>query len=371
MQTTRPHSQRWRSAAAIAGAVLLLVTGMSTGTAVASAKLAAVDPCPAPFPVADLGRGNDGDRIPSSAARHQNRDVSFESIFDFADQLFSTQQNEFEDARITGVEFTACMSDQSRRYSITSVQVRRPDATLAPVSSTTPLRIVAGSRLNLRVALQPYRNLGPTQNVDLSVVVPAGTAGGTGWVDLFGGADGDFEDPGGDDDGPASFDELLASLRGLVPNNAVSAVLNVERETMTGYSLVQSTGRATVDQVVEGFRSFPIEVVPPTANRPAAVDSVTWKSRTSLTSGAATSTFDFGSSTARPVMGDWDGNGSDEIGVYRKGRWLPRTSPTNGPADLDFTFGAFGWRPVVGDWNRDGRGTPGLYRSGRGSTATR
>jgi hypothetical protein len=68
-----------------------------------------------------------------------------------------------------------------------------------------------------------------------------------------------------------------------------------------------------------------------------------------------------------PVVGDWDGNGTDTIGVYRNGVFYLRNSNTIGNADLTVPFGSPGDQPIAGDWNNDGTDTIGVYRS---STAT-
>jgi hypothetical protein len=71
-----------------------------------------------------------------------------------------------------------------------------------------------------------------------------------------------------------------------------------------------------------------------------------------------------------PVVGDWNGDGKDKVGVYRNGRWvLDRNG--NGTADdcavdLCATFGGYrGDVPVVGDWSNDGRDKIGVYRMGQ------
>jgi len=66
----------------------------------------------------------------------------------------------------------------------------------------------------------------------------------------------------------------------------------------------------------------------------------------------------------KPVVGDWNGDGRDTIGVYRNGIFYLRNSNTNGYADLSFTFGLPGDLPVAGDWNGDGIDTIGVYRDG-------
>ena len=65
-----------------------------------------------------------------------------------------------------------------------------------------------------------------------------------------------------------------------------------------------------------------------------------------------------------PVVGDWDGNGTATIGIYRNGSFYLRNSNTLGFADIVFTFGSPGDQPIAGDWNNDGVDTIGVYRNG-------
>jgi mannan endo-1,4-beta-mannosidase len=65
-----------------------------------------------------------------------------------------------------------------------------------------------------------------------------------------------------------------------------------------------------------------------------------------------------------PVVGDWDGNGSTTIGIYRNGSFYLRNSNTIGFADTVLPFGMPGDQPVAGDWNGDGVDTIGVYRGG-------
>lgn len=67
-----------------------------------------------------------------------------------------------------------------------------------------------------------------------------------------------------------------------------------------------------------------------------------------------------------PVTGDWDGNGTDTIGVYRNGSFFLRNSNTIGFADLVIPFGTPGDQPVAGDWNGNGIDTIGVYRPSTG-----
>ncbi|MEJ5947064.1 hypothetical protein WDZ17_17375, partial [Pseudokineococcus basanitobsidens] len=63
--------------------------------------------------------------------------------------------------------------------------------------------------------------------------------------------------------------------------------------------------------------------------------------------------YSFGRAGDVPVVGDWDGNGVDSVGVYRAGRWFLRNAHSSGQHDRTFVFGGPEQLPVVGSW--DGR----------------
>lgn len=65
-----------------------------------------------------------------------------------------------------------------------------------------------------------------------------------------------------------------------------------------------------------------------------------------------------------PIVGDWDGDGVDTIGIYRNGVFYLQNSNETGYADKVFAFGADGDLPVAGDWDGDGVDTIGVYRDG-------
>jgi Tol biopolymer transport system component len=67
-----------------------------------------------------------------------------------------------------------------------------------------------------------------------------------------------------------------------------------------------------------------------------------------------------------PVVGDWDGNGTVTIGVYRNGYFYLKNSNTLGFAEVVFPFGQLGDQPIAGDWNGDGVDTIGVYRTSTG-----
>ena len=67
-------------------------------------------------------------------------------------------------------------------------------------------------------------------------------------------------------------------------------------------------------------------------------------------------------------MGDWNGDGRSDIGIYKDGAWYFDYNG-NGVWDTGIdkvdTFGAPGWIPVVGNWNGDATGDKiGIYKDG-------
>lgn len=95
--------------------------------------------------------------------------------------------------------------------------------------------------------------------------------------------------------------------------------------------------------------------------------------RNSNTTGAPDITVNFGLPGDLAVTGDWDGDGDDEPGVFRpgSGQFILRRNTSNfcfppfcNPATVTITmlFGQAGDLPVVGDWNGDGIDTVGVYR---------
>jgi hypothetical protein len=90
-----------------------------------------------------------------------------------------------------------------------------------------------------------------------------------------------------------------------------------------------------------------------------------WYLRNSNSPGAPDiAPFPFGLGPWTPVVGDWDGDGIDGIGMVdtATGIWYLRNTPSQGPPDVGaFPYGLPGWVPVVGDWNGDGTHTLGTF----------
>ncbi|MBT8203245.1 MAG: hypothetical protein KJO87_08075, partial [Acidimicrobiia bacterium] len=78
-----------------------------------------------------------------------------------------------------------------------------------------------------------------------------------------------------------------------------------------------------------------------------------------------TRSFFYGVPGDLPLLGDWDCDGEDTVGMYRPstGFVYLRNSNSFGVADLSFYFGIPGDIPFVGDWNGNGCDTLAIYRS--------
>ena len=80
--------------------------------------------------------------------------------------------------------------------------------------------------------------------------------------------------------------------------------------------------------------------------------------------GAAEFFYVFGNPGDKPFVGDFDGDGTETVGLHRESTGLVyfRNSHTQGNADAEFIFGNPGDRLVAGDWTGDSVFTPALFR---------
>ncbi|MEJ5945751.1 peptidoglycan recognition protein [Pseudokineococcus basanitobsidens] len=72
----------------------------------------------------------------------------------------------------------------------------------------------------------------------------------------------------------------------------------------------------------------------------------------------------FGAAGDVAVVGDWDRDGKDSVGVFRRGTWLLKNRTSTGAADRTFFFGRAGDVPVTGRWDGRTEGI-GVVRQGR------
>lgn len=83
-----------------------------------------------------------------------------------------------------------------------------------------------------------------------------------------------------------------------------------------------------------------------------ATDPVAWTIRYGLQTGD------------KPVLGDWDGDGDEDLAIHRAGSWYIRSSGAPvGSTVTVFPYGQqVGDKPVAGDWDGDGDDDAGIYR---------
>ncbi len=80
--------------------------------------------------------------------------------------------------------------------------------------------------------------------------------------------------------------------------------------------------------------------------------------------GAAEREFEFGNPGDAPFVGDFDGDGDDEVGLRRESTGFAylRFTTTTGIADRAFFYGNPGDQVVAGDWDGDGDASVGIHR---------
>jgi hypothetical protein len=119
-------------------------------------------------------------------------------------------------------------------------------------------------------------------------------------------------------------------------------------------------------------RVFVDRATPPSATSTGGFSAGTWtvsnvNADQPSTSSGAFARYRWGRAGDLPVVGDWDGDGTQTVGVVRRSRtvggnhFLLRNS--DGSIE-DFWYGGYGDRLVVGDWDGDGDWTPGAVRAG-------
>ncbi len=108
--------------------------------------------------------------------------------------------------------------------------------------------------------------------------------------------------------------------------------------------------------------------VPPLASFVGVYNAGAWRLDSNGNGAPDDPVFAFAAAAATRVVGDWDGDGRDEIGLFSNGFWYLDNDGNGawepGAGDKVFHFGWAGITPLVGDWNGDGRDTIGIYIDG-------
>jgi hypothetical protein len=119
-------------------------------------------------------------------------------------------------------------------------------------------------------------------------------------------------------------------------------------------------------------RVFVDRAAPPAGTSTGGFSAGTWRvnnvnAEQLSTSAAVFGSFQWGKAGDIPVVGDWDGNGTQTVGVVRpsKARNSNHFLLYNAQNDIvDLWHGRYGDRVLVGDWNGDGTWTPAAVRAG-------
>ncbi|MGH3705918.1 MAG: hypothetical protein ACRDT9_14885, partial [Agromyces sp.] len=141
-------------------------------------------------------------------------DISFESVFEVAITAEVLQGFEDEDIEVTSIDVPKLdVTETFERYELRRLLVWNGSRYVRKNYATAG----AGERIRLRAVLRPVHRTG-TKNIDLSLRVPAG-ARRSGYIEVFGGGAGIFEDPcflfpeECAEDTTQSFDQVLRAFR--------------------------------------------------------------------------------------------------------------------------------------------------------------
>ena len=93
-----------------------------------------------------------------------------------------------------------------------------------------------------------------------------------------------------------------------------------------------------------------------------AVRGNTFYVQADLANGKAAVVFAYGDNGDEVVIGDWNGDGADGVGVVRGNKFLLRNDLSNGVAQAAYAYGDPTDGQFVGDWNADGVDTPMVDR---------
>jgi hypothetical protein len=155
-------------------------------------------------------------------------DISFESLFELEEQMFTLFNNEFEEIEFTAVDVSATIHEEVRQYAISDVKVARNNG---PFRDTNKLNVRNGDTVRLSVELEPYDGTA-TKTVELAVKIPNNISGlqrlQVRGANLFGGGifcffDSDCADEYGNK--IEDFDDLVTALENQSRNNEVRALI--------------------------------------------------------------------------------------------------------------------------------------------------
>jgi len=138
--------------------------------------------------------------------------------------------------------------------------------------------------------------------------------------------------------------------------------LDANRSGASSYSIVYGpAGSVPVVGDFNGDGSDDVAVKAASSNRFYVRYSVDGRVR----GGSADLSVAYGKASDVPLAGDWDGDGVAGLGVQRGSRFLVKQVASGGSADVVFTFGRVSDRAVVGDFDGDGADSVSVVRGTR------
>jgi hypothetical protein len=290
-------------------------------------------------------------------------DLSFGTVFPVDDDISALQYSGFDGIHIDSVDVKSDMSPGYTDYEVRGLRYRAPDGTWRTPTRLHPARVREGDRLRLLVHLVGYNNSADVQ-VPLNFTVPARTAGSQGYLQVSGGGVSQTDFLDGAAPSSKTFDGLIQDLESAPRQDQLVTTMLLGPSLApgpkgVGPSPVRSVERRTqLDRVVFGGRAVPVRVIPAATARPGVVAGHRWTLSAGFVTGAPHVSFRFpGSGT--PLMGDFDGNGDSTPATFADGVWTIQPSSSS-PATTTVSFGAAGDQPVVGDWNGDGNDDIGV-----------
>jgi len=155
---------------------------------------------------------------------------------------------------------------------------------------------------------------------------------------------------------------LMLSANPYLSADEVQTILQSTTDDVNGggWDVTMGYGRVNANQAVQGALAA---LIKDTTGVFRPSNGLLYLKNSNNT-GFADIAINYGIASDYPVVGDWDGNGTATIGIYRNGIFYLRNSNTVGFADIVIPFGTPGDQPVAGDWNNDGVDTIGVYRYG-------
>jgi hypothetical protein len=210
---------------------------------------------------------------------------------------------------------------------------RRQSAGLPPLAMQSGLRSIAGKwsgTMASRGSAGPNPNLGP--EIEATVTPP----------------------PFGVAEHAASGASVAAIDQALWDNTTRRAVTLGQYEYVgIGVVWTGTTAWVTVD-FLHVDRPLGSTTPPPVA----------WYLRNSNSAGPPDVILNYGDKGDRVVVCDWDGNGTDTVGVFRQGNFYLRNTNTTGIGEVNFAYGDPGDVALVGDWDNNDTDTVGVFRQG-------